>query len=206
MRGVGYPEDYATGPVPGTAPLRPRGCPGGASTPWLAVPGRAPRGPSTPRPAVPLSPTPLPAPTERGAQAAATQTSVPRRSAFPAAPRRRHVCFGRKRKRRGPRGVRDRKRRRGPGGGMAGLSVRDPAVDRSLRSVFGERRGDGPGWEGAGGSAEPSPPFGAGVRAALGLRAERPPPSLFYSGEHPVRSHRGAAEGHFLRGWARGQL
>lgn len=152
MRGVGYPEDYATGPVPGTRHRTPEaaGLPRGAGTPWLAVPGRAPRGPSTPRPAGPLSPTPLPAPTERGAQAAAAQTSVPRRSPFPAAPRRRHVCFGRKRKRRGPRGVRDRKRRRGPGGGMAGLSVRDPAVDRSLRSVFGERRGDGPGREGGG--------------------------------------------------------
>lgn len=48
---------------------------------------------------------------------------------------------------------------------MAGLSVRDPAVDRSLRSVFGEAAGAGPppakgrgqGRAGEGGFPPPSP-------------------------------------------------
>lgn len=46
--------------------------------------------------------------------------------------------------------------------------------------------------------------------AALRLPALRfaglAPPSLSRSGEHPVRGHGGAAEGHFLRGRTRGQL
>lgn len=78
----------------------------------------------------------------------------------------------------------------GAGGAMAGLSVRDPAVDRSLRSVFGEAAGAGPppgpgkgqGRAGAGGGPAGFPPSPSGpVPAALtgGTVCLR-------SGEHPV--------------------
>lgn len=70
-----------------------------------------------------------------------------------------------------PRGTGSGARRPEAAGSMAGLSVRDPAVDRSLRSVFGEGRaaggGSGPGCPSCGSAA--SRPPRRGLSAAVSL-------------------------------------